>query len=228
MNNQFKLLTLILVFILQPFVDSKSVHLLRNKRTSSDTNNLILISFDGFRWDYLENVTLPNMNEYFVNDGVKVNKGLFNVFPTVTYPNHWTLATGLYPQYHGNSQTELNYLISCYLLYMSKKGMVANIMYDPDLNETFYAYSSGENETKWYGQNNQTIPIWILNQLEGGKSAIIGRNLFFFNFEPTNNMKNLFSNNKIFRVPLSRFIIKQLIISLITITKWIGMLKWTN
>ena len=66
-----------------------------------------MISFDGFRWDYLENVTLPNMNEYFVNDGVKVNEGLVNVFPTVTYPNHWTLATGLYPQFHGNLQIDL-------------------------------------------------------------------------------------------------------------------------
>ena len=57
--------------------------------------------------------------------------------------------------------------------------MVANIMYDPDLNETFYAYGSSENETKWYGQNNQTVPIWILNQLAGGKSAIIGREFPF-------------------------------------------------
>jgi hypothetical protein len=52
-------------------------------------------------------------------------------------------------------------------------------MYDPDLNETFYAYGSSENETKWYGQNNQTVPIWILNQLAGGKSAIIGREFPF-------------------------------------------------
>jgi predicted AlkP superfamily pyrophosphatase or phosphodiesterase len=63
---------------------------------------LILISFDGFRWDYLENHTLPYLNKYFVEDGVKVKKGLKNAFTTVTFPNHWSLATGLYPESHGN------------------------------------------------------------------------------------------------------------------------------
>ena len=67
----------------------------------NEDSNLILISFDGFRWDYLENNTLPNLNKYFVNDGCKVIKGLKNVFSTVTFPNHFTLATGLYPESHG-------------------------------------------------------------------------------------------------------------------------------
>lgn len=67
-----------------------------------DTPNLILISFDGFRWDYLENHTLPNFHKYFLKDGVKVSKGLKNAFSTVTFPNHWTLATGLYPESHGS------------------------------------------------------------------------------------------------------------------------------
>ncbi len=69
----------------------------------NEESNLILISFDGFRWDYLENHTLPSLNKYFVNDGVKITKGLKNAFSTVTFPNHFTLATGLYPESHGNS-----------------------------------------------------------------------------------------------------------------------------
>jgi predicted AlkP superfamily pyrophosphatase or phosphodiesterase len=68
----------------------------------NEESNLILISFDGFRWDYLENHTLPSLNKYFVNDGVKITKGLKNAFSTVTFPNHFTLATGLYPESHGN------------------------------------------------------------------------------------------------------------------------------
>ena len=39
---------------------------------------LIMISFDGFRWDYLENHTLPNFKEYFLDQGVKVSNGLLN------------------------------------------------------------------------------------------------------------------------------------------------------
>src|SRR5436853_538726 len=68
---------------------------------SDDNPLLILISFDGFRWDYLENHTLPNFQRFFVKEGVKVSGGLLNAFTTVTVPNHWTLATGLYPESHG-------------------------------------------------------------------------------------------------------------------------------
>jgi predicted AlkP superfamily pyrophosphatase or phosphodiesterase len=63
--------------------------------------NLILISFDGFRWDYLENHTLPFIQKYFVENGAKVNRGIKSAFTTVTFPNHWTLATGFYPESHG-------------------------------------------------------------------------------------------------------------------------------
>jgi ectonucleotide pyrophosphatase/phosphodiesterase family protein 4 len=72
------------------------------EKNDQTIQNLILISFDGFRWDYLENNTLPYIKKYFVNSGVKVNRGLKNAFTTVTYPNHWTLATGFYPESHGN------------------------------------------------------------------------------------------------------------------------------
>ncbi len=68
-----------------------------------EDSNLIFISFDGFRWDYMENHTLPNLNKYFVNDGCKVVKGLKNVFSTVTFPNFFTLMTGLFPDSHGNN-----------------------------------------------------------------------------------------------------------------------------
>ena len=83
---------------LHTHIQSKSIDTSRN----SENPLLILISFDGFRWDYLENNTLPNIERFFVDDGVKVTKGLKNAFTTVTYPNHWTLATGLYPESHGN------------------------------------------------------------------------------------------------------------------------------
>lgn len=47
-------------------------------------------------------VILVNLSfRYFVEQGVKVNGGLKNVFPTYTFPNLWTLATGLYPESHG-------------------------------------------------------------------------------------------------------------------------------
>ncbi len=53
--------------------------------------------------------------------------------------------------------------------------MVANVIYDPVLNKTYYDYGKDDNSTLWYGQNEITLPIWILNELKSDrKSAIIG------------------------------------------------------
>lgn len=127
---------------------------------------LILISFDGFRHDYLENHTLPNLNKYFVNQGVKVANGLLNVFPTVTYPNHWSLATGLYAESH---------------------GIVANVMYDAVLNETFVDFQAHDNDTVWFDQFNQSMPIWLLNQEYSTPSQT--RNSALFGSFPGGNVR---------------------------------------
>lgn len=70
----------------------------------------ILVSIDGFRYEYLSRKTsgsdgdeeplAPNL--YAVADqGVYAEGGMQPVFPTVTFPNHWSLVTGLFPEYHG-------------------------------------------------------------------------------------------------------------------------------
>jgi ectonucleotide pyrophosphatase/phosphodiesterase family member 5 len=53
--------------------------------------------------------------------------------------------------------------------------MVANDIYDPVLNKTYYDYGKDDNSSMWYGQNEVTLPIWILNELKSDRnSAIIG------------------------------------------------------
>ena len=48
-------------------------------------------------------------------------------------------------------------------------------MWDSVLNETFYDITDKENSTRWFGQNNQAVPIWTLNQLSNGrKSGVVG------------------------------------------------------
>lgn len=59
---------------------------------------LILVSFDGFRWDYPSKELTPNLNMIEEN-GVK-SLSLKPSFPSSTFPNHITIATGLYPQNH--------------------------------------------------------------------------------------------------------------------------------
>ncbi len=60
---------------------------------------VILISFDGFRWDYLERGLTPNLNE-LADKGVKA-LSLRPAFPSKTFPNHISIITGMYPDNHG-------------------------------------------------------------------------------------------------------------------------------
>ncbi|CAF0993239.1 unnamed protein product [Rotaria sordida] len=107
---------------------------------TSSTPLLLLISFDGFRWDYPDLYKLPNFNS-LIQRGVRV-KYIKNNFATVTFPLHYTIVTGLYEETH---------------------GIVANTIYDPKLNAT--ATLDTMNDTKWWSQNSYSQPIWVSNQL---------------------------------------------------------------
>src|SRR5689334_15673620 len=75
---------------------------------------VILISIDGFRADYLDKMAVPNLRSIAAR-GIRA-KYMVPVFPTKTFPNHYTIVTGLYPAHH---------------------GIVANTMYDPEMGAGF-------------------------------------------------------------------------------------------
>ncbi|XP_065537868.1 ectonucleotide pyrophosphatase/phosphodiesterase family member 5 isoform X2 [Lathamus discolor] len=106
---------------------------------------VLLVSFDGFRWDYIYKASTPNFH-YAMENGVHV-KQVTNVFITKTYPNHYTMVTGLYAESH---------------------GVVANEMYDPVLNETFSLSRMAVYNSKFW---EEATPIWITNQREGHKTG---------------------------------------------------------
>jgi len=60
---------------------------------------VILISFDGFRWDYVDRDITPNF-DFIKEKGVSATS-LKPCFPSKTFPNHWSIITGLYPEHHG-------------------------------------------------------------------------------------------------------------------------------
>lgn len=60
---------------------------------------VLLVSFDGFRWDYLNRGLTPNLNS-IAEDGVHALT-LRPVFPSKTFPNHLSIITGQYPENHG-------------------------------------------------------------------------------------------------------------------------------
>ncbi|XP_025949595.2 ectonucleotide pyrophosphatase/phosphodiesterase family member 5 [Dromaius novaehollandiae] len=110
-----------------------------------DQPRVLLVSFDGFRWDYIYRVSTPNFH-YAMKNGVHV-KQVTNVFITKTYPNHYTMVTGLYAESH---------------------GIVANEMYDPILNETFSMNKMEIYNPKFW---EEASPVWVTNQMEGHKSG---------------------------------------------------------
>lgn len=123
---------------------------------------LLLVSFDGFRWDYLLKHNLTNFN-YLKAQGSHA-EFIRNSFATVTFPNHWTIATGMYEESH---------------------GILENEMYDPVLNKTFNYVSESSQTKDWFGQNSVAEPIWSTNQKFGGgrRSAAewVGSNIVFAN-----------------------------------------------
>jgi arylsulfatase A-like enzyme len=75
---------------------------------------------DGFRWDYADKAATPNLDG-IAREGVKA-RAMIPSFPTKTFPNHYTMATGLYPDHH---------------------GIVLNSFYDPS-TDRYYRVSNRE------------------------------------------------------------------------------------
>ncbi|XP_053396053.1 ectonucleotide pyrophosphatase/phosphodiesterase family member 5-like [Mercenaria mercenaria] len=107
---------------------------------------LLLISMDGFRYDYLDLIP-PDETEnfqYMINNGVKA-KSVMNVFPTVTYPNHYTLITGMYPESH---------------------GIVHNRFYDAYWKE-YYMYNNTRDNIDPFWYDVGAEPIYVTNKKAG-------------------------------------------------------------
>lgn len=105
---------------------------------------VILISIDGFRWDYLEKYDVPTLRR-LAAEGVHAQR-LNASFPTKTFPNHYTLVTGLRPGRH---------------------GIVANWFHDPALDEDF---TMARTETAWWAGGE---PVWITAEKQGLRTACL-------------------------------------------------------
>ena len=105
---------------------------------------VIVLGFDGFARRYLDEDSVPTFHAV-ARAGV-TGDAMIPSFPTVTFPNFYTLATGLYP---------------------SHTGIVNNWFYDPEFDTTF-AYSRPiARESRWWGGD----PIWNTAGRQGKRSA---------------------------------------------------------
>ena len=120
-----------------------------NLSNSDDTlkstqSHVVLVSIDGFRYDYAEKFGAKNLIKIGEN-GTKA-ESLIPCYPTKTFPNHYSIVTGLYPDNH---------------------GIVDNYFYDPESEETFSLSSKNPDNGKWFGGT----PFWQLVNESGLNSA---------------------------------------------------------
>ena len=129
----------IVSFILLAFVFAS----LAQKPVNDLKPTVILISLDGFRYDYLDKYSPPALNALAKN-GVRA-KWMIPSFPTKTFPNHYTIATGLYPAHH---------------------GIVENQVYDYGEVFNMSKLAEVQNPRWWWGE-----PIWVTAEKQGQRSA---------------------------------------------------------
>ena len=91
-------LILLVVFLAIVAAQDAYVRHLRNRKVEP-RNYTVVLSLDGFRFDYQDIANTPTLDSIQRN-GVKA-AGLQPVFPSLTFTNHYTIATGLYAENHG-------------------------------------------------------------------------------------------------------------------------------
>lgn len=105
---------------------------------------VILVSIDGWRWDYLDRAQVPRLRA-LARAGVR-SEGLIPPFPSKTFPSHYTIVTGLYPEHH---------------------GIISNNMLDARIGERFSMNAPTAKDTRWWGGE----PLWITAQKQGQIAA---------------------------------------------------------
>lgn len=111
----------------------------------NDRPYVLLVSFDGFRSDYVEKLDLPNFKA-FIRTGTRAEY-MRPSFPSMTFPNHYTIVTGMNPGTH---------------------GLVDNTFYDPEKKATYRIRDREKvSDKSFYGGT----PIWQLARQSGMKTA---------------------------------------------------------
>ena len=110
---------------------------------SNEDQYVLLVSFDGFRYDYTNRLETPNF-DYLEKWGTK-SQSLKPIFPSFTFPNHYAIATGCYADKH---------------------KIIGNV-FKNELGQYSYKDKTTVQDAKWYGAE----PIWVTAEKNGLISA---------------------------------------------------------
>jgi predicted AlkP superfamily pyrophosphatase or phosphodiesterase len=117
-----------------------------NTEAQQAKHYVVLVSLDGFRYDYAAKYGAKNLLA-MARRGASAPDGMIPSYPSVTFPNHYTIVTGLYPDHH---------------------GIVANSFYDPSRKESYsYTNPKTTGDGSWYGGT----PLWVLAEKQGMRAA---------------------------------------------------------
>ena len=134
-----------------------------NSAKAQSQHYVVLVSLDGFRWDYAKRDGAAHLLA-LGKRGVWAPEGMLPSYPSLTFPNHFTIVTGLYPEHH---------------------GLVANSFYDP---ATQARYASSDPQAVTDGSWYNGIPLWSLAESQGMRSACLfwpGSEAKIAGFQPT-------------------------------------------
>jgi predicted AlkP superfamily pyrophosphatase or phosphodiesterase len=108
-------------------------------------STVMLVSLDGFRWDYLDRGLTPNLSR-LAREGVRA-EAMVPVFPTKTFPNHYTIVTGRYP---------------------AKHGILGNVFTAPDVGGRLTLWDrDAVRDARFY----LAEPIWVTAERQGRRTA---------------------------------------------------------
>ncbi|XP_053328088.1 ectonucleotide pyrophosphatase/phosphodiesterase family member 7-like [Spea bombifrons] len=141
-NSNMKIFSSILIF----YIFLKTIHckpIYKDRKQYS--NKLLVISFDGFRWNYDQDVDTPYL-DFLAEIGVKA-KYVSPPFVTMTSPSHFTTITGRWIEDH---------------------GVIHNLMFNPDTLQKL-TYKKTQNVSEWW--DNGVLPLWITAQNQGLKAG---------------------------------------------------------
>jgi predicted AlkP superfamily pyrophosphatase or phosphodiesterase len=119
-----------------------------NSAAAQGQHYLVLVSLDGFRWDYAKRDNAKNLLA-LGKAGVWAPEGMMPSYPSLTFPNHYTMVTGLYPEH---------------------TGIVANSFFDPERGAR---YSSSDSQSVRDGSWYTGVPLWSLAESQGMRTACL-------------------------------------------------------
>jgi len=138
-----------------------------NSAAAMKAHYVVLVSLDGFRWDFARKLGAKHLLA-LGKQGVWAPEGMLPSYPSLTFPNHYAMVTGLYPEHN---------------------GLVANSFYDEARNAR---YATGDGKAVADGSWYNGTPLWSLAESQGMRTACFfwpGSEAKIAGFQPTYYLK---------------------------------------